>query len=317
MTARRSLPLLRFLVASLTLLALVGCNGNESGTKVSSTAPLAEPDGLVKISNRGTEPRHELRLRLEKGQKQTFVMTMDIGFTLTFEGSELPATEIPTTELTGDITIQDVKEDGTASYSFTYTQVRALPGDADPNVLASMEPLLKQMEGITGTAEITARGETTELTMDTSSITEPLIKAQVDQTADQIGNLTVPFPDQPVGEGATWEATNEVTLNGIESTVVNKYRLTEVTADSYSFEVKQKQSAKPGRIAIPGLPEGATADLKSMALSGSGSVEGVLSSMLGSSSLKSAGDILMHVTAEGDEGDMKQHLDLSITIKTT
>lgn len=324
MSRPQRLCLLGLLLA--LLLVVGGCSDNGGSDAKSSsedggrgdaaaTKPLDEPDDLVEVTSRGSEPRHELRLRVEKGQKQQFTTTAAISYDLTFDGQPLPSTKVPTTRITADTTVDDVLADGTIRYSFVYTKVEALPDGADPEVVAKMQPLLDQMAGVSGTAELTARGEAIKATVDSSKVSDASVKAQLDQFVDQIGNLTVPFPDQAVGKGAEWSATNEVTLNGIATQVRNVYRLSSVAEDRYELTVTQRQTAKQGPVALAGLPEGATADLQSMNIEGKGTTLGFFTKLLPTATISSSGEIKMHVTAGGDEGDVRQKLSLKIDLQ--
>ena len=321
MSRSRRLRLLGLLLA--LLLAVGACSDGGSDTKSSNgdggggsaTKPVKEPDDLVEITSRGSEPRHKMRLRVEKGQKQQFTTTAAISYELTFDGQPLPSTKVPTTRITADTTVDDVLADGTIRYSFVYTKVEALPDGADPDVVAKMQPLLDQMAGVTGTAELTARGEAIEATVDSTKVSDASVKAQLDQFVDQIGNLTVPFPDQAVGKGAEWSATNEVTLNGITTQVRNIFRLSSVADDRYELTVTQRQTAKQGPVALAGLPEGAKADLQSMDLTGRGTTLGFFTKLLPTATISSSGEIKMHVTAGGDEGDVLQKLSLKIDLQ--
>lgn len=315
---------LRLLGLLLALLVAMGAcsDGGGSDAKSSSggdgaaaTKPVDEPDDLVEITSRGSEPRHKMRLRVEKGQKQQFTTTAAISYDLTFDGQPLPSTKVPTTRITAETTVDDVLADGTIRYSFVYTKVEALPDGADPDVVAKMQPLLDQMAGVTGTAELTARGEAIKATVDSSKVSDASVKAQLDQFVDQIGNLTVPFPDQAVGKGAQWSATNEVTLNGITTQVRNVYRLSSVAEDRYELTITQRQTAKQGPVALAGLPEGAKADLQSMDIEGKGTTLGFFAKLLPTATISSTGEIKMHVTAGGDEGDVRQQLSLKIDLQ--
>lgn len=323
MSCPRRLRLLGLLLA--LLLATGACSDGGGGSDAKSsegasgsapaTKPLEEPDDLIEITNRGIEPRRKMRLRVEKGQKQQLIITMAISYDLTFENQPLPSTKVPTTRITTDTTVDDVLADGTIRYSFVFAKVEAQPDGADPAVVARMRPLLDQMAGVTGTAEVTARGKVTTGAVDLSKVSDATVKAQLEQFVDQFGNLTVPFPAQAVGKGAEWSATTDAILNGITTQVRTVYRLSSMADDRYELTMAQKQTANQGPVALAGLPEGATATLRSMNIEGKGTALGFFTKLLPTATMSSSGEIHMQMSAGGDTGAVRQKLTLKIDLQ--
>src|SRR5688572_24612930 len=197
-TRRHHLPV----SALVGLLALLGgaCGDSGSGTKVDSRAPLAEPDDLVEITDRGTEPRHEMRFEYAAGASSPFTMTMGLAMEISLEGAG--EQELDTTiNLEGSTTVDEVLEDGSAKIRFVYEEVDVDVEGQDAAMVEQMDATMQQIEGLSGAATVTARGAWGDVDFDTSKITDETLLAQVDQLSDQLRNLTVPFPDQAVGEG--------------------------------------------------------------------------------------------------------------------
>jgi len=63
-----------------------------------------------------------------------------------------------------------------------------------------------------------------------------------ESTTEQVDNMTVPVPTEPLGIGATWSDTISFELQDIVTTADITYVLTEIDGDRYTLEVTQEQT---------------------------------------------------------------------------
>ena len=109
-----------------------------------------------------------------------------------------------------DEVVDKVDPDGTAHYSVTFKEVTVVGGTGtDPEVVSQTQASLDQLEGLTGTGTFRPHGGGQTLSYDTAAITDPAIRSTIDSISSQVGNLSAPFPTEPVGVGARWTTTVE------------------------------------------------------------------------------------------------------------
>ncbi|HEV3401361.1 MAG TPA: DUF6263 family protein [Acidimicrobiales bacterium] len=319
---RRRGPL-TVLALTLALVAAVACGGSDDEAEPSATtqaeSPAAtEPGGAgarVTVEEAGSEPRERLRLRLTADSTTRAAMVSKTSLEMTMAGERLPGGTLPTTRTVIEQRIDRVDPDGTAHFTVKFTDwsVEPTPG-ADPDVSEQTERVLRQLSGLGGTGTISPSGVQT-LTMDTSTVSDPTIKSLLDSMSSQIGNLTVPFPEEPVGPGARWRGTSSATISGITMNTTTNYTLRSRTGDRYELDVEQEAEAPAGRIDFPGLPPGAETSIERFGLESSGNVTGDLTKPLpATSNIRGGGEGRLTFSAEGEQGTVDQRVTLEIAL---
>jgi hypothetical protein len=88
-----------------------------------------------------------------------------------------------------------------------------------------------------------------------------------------IGQMVVPLPAEAIGPGAKWEAIEVVTQDGISVREKTYFELVALDGPRALIRTQTVQSAEKQRAALPGLPDGVTAEVVSLRGSGSGEIE--------------------------------------------
>ncbi len=133
--------------------------------------------------------------------------------------------------------------------SFEYGQVRTSGGDQA--VRQQMEQVMSGMEGTSGTLAMTPRGELLDSSISTPPGLDPTLASFVDQIEQQFGQLTIPFPEDPVTPGDSWNASTSLELSGLKSSMDATYTLRELDGDDYTIDVELIQTTQPGPIEGP------------------------------------------------------------------
>jgi hypothetical protein len=311
------------LTLTLALVAAVACGGADDEAEPSATtraeSPAAtEPGGggaRVTVQEAGREPRERLRLRLAPGSTTRAALVSKTSLEMTMAGERMPGGTLPTTRTVMEQRIDRVEPNGTAHFTVVFSDwsVEPTPG-ADPNVSQQTARLLRQLRGLGGTGTIDPSGAQT-LRMDTSNVSDPTIKSLLDSMSSQVGNLSVPFPDEPVGPGARWRGTSSATISGITMNTTTSYTLRSRTGDRYELDVVQEAEAPPGPIDFPNLPAGAETSIESFKLNSNGDIAGDLTQPLPrTSSIRGGGEGRLTVSAEGEQGTLDQRITLEITL---
>ena len=310
----------------LVLLVLVvgacgggGDDGGDDGPASEASGGDGAGIGEVELLSSGSEPREELRLGLEVGQTFRSTMVMRMGLTMTIDGEPMPATALPPMRFVMSGRVDELSGDGVATYSFTYDELRADPAEGvDPNVVSQVDASLQAMKGMRGTGTVDRQARSGKATLDTAGVTDPNLKSTLDSFTSQVSNLTVPFPSEAVGVGARWRGRQEVLLNGITTRSTSTYTLQRRDGDEYEFEVEQDVTSPKGEVDLPGLPEGASAELVDYAVTNRGTIRGRLSSLLPvSSRLSGGGDIEMGVTQGSERSTLLQKLTMDLALDET
>lgn len=306
----------RLLLLIVLLVGGAACGGDTKQEEAANErATGAVDDGGVDVTDAGQNPRRPLRLQLEQGQKLTTKMTMAIRIRVAINGQPTPATPVPATEVTIESSVDDVADNGDVTFSHVYSSVDAVPGEGvDPATLQAVRQTTAQMKGVRGTGVIGPTGAARSDSMDTSRITDPTLKSTLDSLSSQIQNLTVPFPAEAVGRGATWQVKRSAVLSGIHTDILVRYRLAELSKDSYRLDVEQDVTAPRGPVALPGIPQGTSVEIVDYKMRSSGSINGALDRLFPrDSTLKSSGDMTMAITGPGGQsGNMVQHIELDL-----
>ena len=316
----------RIALASAFLLVMAPACSSGDGSKsadpsaATSTAPPtthAATRGVV-LEEAGAQPRIALELRLAPGARSQVAMESRIAIEMTVDGKAVPAGVLPATSIVLDEVVDAVDPDGTVHYTATFRDVRALdtPG-VDPEVLTQTQAGLAEMEGLAGKGTFDVHGGSQTITIDSSALTNGALKSTLDSMASQVGNLTAPFPREPVGVGARWTTTATATINGITMNTTTHYTLSSRTGDRYELDYVQEATAPPGPAPFPNLPAGTRAAVKEFTVHSTGHTTGDLTRHLPSSSRGSGtGDGTFTITVGADGADLVEHMTIDLRLST-
>jgi hypothetical protein len=287
----------------------------ESGEDAAADRATDERNG-VEVLDAGAEPRERLLLQPEVGAELQRTLVANIGLTLEVAGEALPSPTLPATRLVMRAQVDDVADDGTITTTVEFVEVAAVDGPGvDPAVLEQTNAVLEQIKGITGTGTTDRHGGSASVSLDTSTITDPMLRTTLDSLTSQLTELTAPLPAQPVGVGASWRVERSATLNGVQTNTATTYILQSHSGNDYVLEVAQEATAPPGPAELPGLPPGVTAIIESFLVSSTGEVRGRLDQPLpDNSTIEGSGDIELTVEQGGDSETVSQHLTLDVSL---
>ncbi len=152
------------------------------------------------------------------------------------------------------------------------------------------------------------------MTFDTSRITDDSLKSIVESMSSQVGNLSAPFPKDPVGVGARWTVRRQANLNGLVMDTTTRYTLRSRTGDRYELDFTQDAVSPPGAAALQGLPAGAQASVTSFSVQSKGQISGDLTKAVPvRSTVTGTGDGTFTVTAGRERTTMRQQMTLEQT----
>lgn len=307
--------------AALALVALAACNDDDSKsagdsssassdasssatssaatdsstpTDAGTSAPAGAPQ--VTVLDAGSDPKEQLLLDVPEGQVETSTLDMKIGTSLGGGTVEIPITATYVT------TVEDVTDDQIKA-SFQFEDIEAhLPASAGADAQDQIDQAFKSIEGLSGTIELTPTGAVTSTDFHLPPNAPPELSSTIDQLAGQTSQVAVPFPPDPVGQGAKWQVETQLGVSGVDTDQTATYTLDSIDGDDYAISVRIDQQ-------LEGSSGGA--DVKGTN-SISGSYEGTLTSFAATSgSLHGGGTSTVSIS--GQTLDTKTTIDLDIS----
>ncbi len=285
-------------------------------TSVAPGGGTADAGDRATLEAAGTPPRKPLLLRVSGGTTTSVALVAKIGLGMKLGGRDLPNIAVPATRVVMDQTVDKVDADGTAHSRVSVTDVSVVPApEVKQEVVDQTQALLDQLKGVSGTASADAHGGNQKVSFDTSSVTDKTLRSTMDSVASQIGNLTAPFPVEPVGIGARWTAKRTATINGITLNTVTTYTLRDHTGDRYQLDVDQSGTAPTGPVTLPNLPAGTDTSVESYVLHTNGHVNGNVTRTYPESSASTGGGDARLTIAQGtDRETMTEHITLDFSL---
>jgi hypothetical protein len=202
------------------------------------------------------------------------VMTMSLAMEMTMGGQAIPKVKLPAMRTTIDLEVTDVTAEKDVRYSFKISNAEVVddPG-VMPEVSGAMRAQMQKIVGMTGKGVVTARGVTKESTIDVPPGLDPQTRQTMDSMKQGLNQLSAPFPEEEVGQGAKWEVDTVITQNGLTLKQTATYTLGELGRNGGKATVAIAQKADRQQMNAPGLPPGATIQLEEMTGSGEGEAQ--------------------------------------------
>ncbi|MEO9325262.1 DUF6263 family protein [Nocardioides sp. C4-1] len=271
-------------VVCLPLLAACGDDGPEAGDKP-----------VIEVTETGAEPRSSFAYDVEVGHTETTTMVLDQRIDAGQVADSPPIEFVLSTEVT------EVTDDEITAVT-TYTDARVTDDD-DPTA-AQVESAIEPMVGYRTTTTFSRLGELVDSESEIPAGVTGQAREMLEQLGSQSESLTVAYPDEDLGVGATWTATNVLELNGIEVEQTARYELVSFEGEEYEISVEVTQEYRPG-----------DADGFEVT-SGDGRTTGTISGTTGSlfpASSESRGSTSVDVEAGGQSQTVTTDTEVSVT----
>ncbi len=196
--------------------------------------------------------------------------------------------------------------DGSIDVPFTYGDYQLLDTSVGtPEQLDAVRSGLDTINGLGGEFRISSTGAVLSSRLNIPPDATATVRQLLQQFSSQISQLSVPLPSQPIGDGAHWRATTQLSAFGITVRQTYDYTLQNRTGNRLVLQVHYVQTAPSQRASVPGLPKGVTVQLTSFRTTGSGTQTLDLAEIF---------SVDAHVTAKGRQVLRAQQGDKTATI---
>lgn len=250
-------------VTTLALVALAACNNDDSGsaggsadggtpssassTTSSAATSSSEPTDAgssssagapqVTVLDAGSDPKEQLLLDVPEGQVETSTLDMKIGSSSVGGAGSV---KIPITMIY--VTTVDAVTDDQITATFEFKDIEAhLPASAGADAQSQVDQAFKSIQGLRGTIELTPSGAVTSTDFHLPADAPPELSTTIDQLTSQTSQVAVPFPSEPVGQGAKWQVETHLGVSGVDTDQTATYTLDSIDGDHYSISVKLDQ----------------------------------------------------------------------------
>lgn len=190
------------------------------------------------VTNQGAEPRAPLRYECKPGTKGTLVTIRTESQETVHGDRSYPATMRPTHLITFEGEIRSNEQD-TVTADFTVQEGRAT-GHAGINrrMLGIMNAQYDAIEGLGFELSMNTRGAGQKMSLNVAEDTGPVMQSFLEQQADRLLSMRIPFPEQPIGVGGEWQIVRTIRFDGVEVEEIRHYRLAERTGRRVTIEIE-------------------------------------------------------------------------------
>jgi hypothetical protein len=285
--------------ASALLLAVAACG--DDGVDTEAAEDCSGPPEVT-VRETGAEPRRMMEASPTAGDTAALDMHMTQATSYVVDGQATPTQDGPPMVIGMVMEVTSATGDE-IEMAFTYDRAEAEGGDE------SVDEILESLSSMSGTMTTTRTGEFVSGSIDTEGF-HPALASVTGQLEQQLADMTMPLPGEPVGVGAEWDVTSSVQSEGITFCNTAAYHLTQFDGDAYELDIDVTQLAKPAT-----LQDGATTvEL----MRGSGASTGQSSGRL-SFPLAVAGSVrgstLLELAVEQDGDRQTQEVEITIDVE--
>lgn len=211
----------RFALALLVVAS--ACEG-----KGGKEAPIERPD--LQMVSSGNEPRKLLRYHVAKGTSQGLELTID----MTLNAGEMGGT-LPTVVMSLLIAAEDVRADGSMKLHTTVVEAVARDKPESKVAATALSGPLDAMKGIALTSTLAPDGRLSKSQVEGGKQLPPDVQTQLNALSTSFENVLMSLPNEPVGMGAVWRTSRDITQNGLKLTSVNTYAITAMNGDTITY----------------------------------------------------------------------------------
>lgn len=303
----------------LSLMVCTGCKHKSSDPLVSQIheKQVTTKDAPVfEILDQGASPLSKLRYRLSAMKPQSMKIVMDMTVGAQAGDSDVQAPEdLPPISMIISIEPSPIDTQGLLPYEFKVISTKILGDqDDDSSMTDGMKAELDRLQGLSGSAQVSAQGLTSEV-----KIHLPGDKSSDDRNEllnrmrEEIAQMSIPFPDVLLGQGAKWKVVRSVKSGTIKMQQVSTYTIEKLKDTSVKINVDMEQNAKPQALDSSTLA-GASARLVSLHSDGGGSSLIDFSKLVPEANAYSHTNAVMELRARGNQQRVTTTLDLKMTM---
>ncbi|HSP05379.1 MAG TPA: hypothetical protein VLR27_17875 [Acidimicrobiales bacterium] len=259
--------------AASTTTAVPSTTTESTSTTTEAADPVDEDAApyRVTVEDPGQEPRRELRLVVDAGDTDQVTLRQETSLEVD-AGGQVQSAPSPVNEFDVSYTIDEVDGDRfTATGVYDDVRVLDAPG-VDPAVADELRSLMEGFRDARARTTFTSRGGIVEAELEGLEL-PGAAGAFAEQLAgsftDSAESMSLPFPDEAIGQGARWRVDTETEIAGMPVEITTVVSLAELGEDRAAGTIEQTLRFVPGNVQVMGV----AAEVISGELTGGGPIE--------------------------------------------
>ncbi len=263
--------------------------GSTLALLLSPALASAQPSTTVQLLSPGEGPLTELRFQPELGSVQRIKIISQQAIEMQLGDTKIPQQALPATVVTMQLTMVEVDAAGQFKVAFktvdvNIDQTTGIP----PALLQRMRNSLQPLKSLGGEMIVTPRGTVVSARLDTRELPKSA-QGIMDNLTKNMNQLVVPLPAGPVGVGARWRVTQNLSEMGMPITQEATVTLEGRDGNQLTLVSEMVQKVREGTVKLPNIPPGVTVYTKASESEGRGRMNVDLTR------LGASGDVAMKV----------------------
>ncbi len=288
-----------------------GSGGGGGGAIDTKGFPAVGEAPQIEVVNQGAEPRQQLRYKVQAGHSEQMLMVMNMQMSMTMGGNAMPSAELPAMELSAAVDVKEVTGEGDIRYEFRFTDANVVESPSvNPQVVAAIRDALQGVTTLKGEAVVSPRGVVKKAAIDVSGIENPQLKQMMENLQRSLDQMSVPLPEQAVGQGAEWKVKQAIEQGGLRVFQTSTMKLASLEGDKVKLDVQVEQNAPQQTFSPPGMPSGASAQIDKLHTTGAGTTTVDLNRIIPTSKLNMKTNMAMVIQM----GDQRQPMGTDMTV---
>ncbi|MBN1655913.1 MAG: hypothetical protein JXA30_19255 [Deltaproteobacteria bacterium] len=214
-------------------------------TRVQSDLPPPSDDVVIKLIDPGKKPLRKLRYAFRAGIREAAKVAISETMSVKTNGKELPETVSPPVGFEIITSVESAKKDQPAKLTLIFGKTSIPNGttNAQSTLVAEM---LKSLEGVPGIQTLTDQGIVKESEIQMPNGANAAVR-NLWQGTQRIAQNLIQFPVEPVGVGARWEVTQDISLI-TSARQITKYELLALVRGGGTVRAEIVQTGRPGLV---------------------------------------------------------------------
>ena len=238
-----------------------------------SIAPAPQPK--VELLSAGAQPQQVLRFQPAVNTIETATMIQIVTMTLN-TATEMSIPEMSTppsikrplpvvrmeTLMKMETVVTQIDSNGDVHYKFRYSDAHLTE---DSSIFAmpldSTRAQLEKLVGLNGYFVMDDQGHTKSMSLSIPKGVDAATRQMLEQSFQSLEQIFAPLPLQAVGVGAKWKTLMPSKIYGMTIDLARTYELVSLKDGVATLRLGVKQQAQSQKLAIPGIPKGASSTL--------------------------------------------------------
>jgi hypothetical protein len=242
-----------------------------AGPSALAAAGPASASPRAVLIDKGKAPRRLLRYAFKPGQAEKVSLLMTIGMEMEMASGQSLPIQMPPIEMILDLKVTEKLSEHENRVKFTISKIDVKPSaGVQAGMVQTLRDQLAKAAGASGTVAIDDQGNSRDMTLSLPASMPAQMRQMMESSKQTMSQLSSPLPAEPVGRGARWDVHQVIAQNGLTIDQVAHFQLMSLKGNKMVLRTTLTQSANRQKVALPGMPAGASAELLSHRGTGSG-----------------------------------------------